>query len=663
MARQAAALAAVDPRGIGGIWLHAGAGPVRDAWLNDFQSLLPPDVRLLRCPVHATTDRLIGGLDLARTLAVGAPVAEDGLLARAHGQGLLIAGAERLDRGQVSAIIRAFDDGVVRVDRDGISQVAPSRFFLLCVDESDATDGSASERANAAGLSPALAERLGMVIDLRSIAPLDVVDPTQDWAVAPGSAGEERRDPERAELAAAVRRARRGTEIASGAEAGAGAGQVHVGDAELEAMCATALAFGAPQLRHVLQSLAIARANARLEGRAGVGADDLAVALRLCVLPRATQWPAVESPQEAESTQNSEAEDDTPSDPPPTDSQNELGGDSAPPDEAEPDEAKPDAAEPERDDTAEPPSPEELMEVLIAAVQADVPAGLLDEVAARAQAQTRTPPAAASAGAGQRMRGAVHGRSVGARPGQPRGGQRLHLLETLRAAAPWQRVRREGSESPHRSQAPGDRRRLLIRQQDFRIRRIAAQAGTLAIFVVDASGSTAFRRLAEAKGAVELLLADCYVRRDSAALVAARGRRGEVILEPTRSLTRAKRALGGLVGGGGTPLASALEVAHGLAAAAVARGTTPLLVVLTDGRANIDVEGRARRAKAGADAQAAAARIRGQGMAALVIDTAPRPEPRAEAIALAMGARYLALPLADAAGLKRAVESALPTGS
>ena len=111
----------------------------------------------------------------------------------------------------------------------------------------------------------------------------------------------------------------------------------------------------------------------------------------------------------------------------------------------------------------------------------------------------------------------------------------------------------------------GDARRVQVRSEDFRIVRFRQRRGTTAIFVVDASGSSAMQRLAEVKGAIELLLVDCYVRRDSVALVAFRGEGAEVILPPTRSLARAKRTLAGLPGGGGTPIAHGLEAALALA--------------------------------------------------------------------------------------------------
>ncbi|MEO1331798.1 MAG: VWA domain-containing protein, partial [Pseudomonadota bacterium] len=92
----------------------------------------------------------------------------------------------------------------------------------------------------------------------------------------------------------------------------------------------------------------------------------------------------------------------------------------------------------------------------------------------------------------------------------------------------------------------------------------------------------------------------------ASALVAFRGRGAELVLAPTRALARARRALAGLPGGGATPLASGLEAALALAAAARREGQAAQVVVLTDGRANIARDGQPGRAGARADAEAAA---------------------------------------------------------
>jgi magnesium chelatase subunit D len=209
------------------------------------------------------------------------------------------------------------------------------------------------------------------------------------------------------------------------------------------------------------------------------------------------------------------------------------------------------------------------------------------------------------------------------------------------------------------------KRRIHVRREDFHINRFKERAETTTIFVVDASGSSALHRLAEAKGAVELLLADCYIRRDRVAVIGFRGRSAELLLPPTRSLVRAKRSLAGLPGGGGTPLAAAIDAAIALADAARRRGETPTVVLLTDARANVSRDGTPGREQAARDALAAARLLRATGCLALLVDTSPQPQPQARQFSAEMGARYLALPYADAATLSSAVQATMksPTSS
>ena len=197
---------------------------------------------------------------------------------------------------------------------------------------------------------------------------------------------------------------------------------------------------------------------------------------------------------------------------------------------------------------------------------------------------------------------------------------------------------------------------------DLRINRLQQRAATATIFVLDASGSSALHRLGEAKGAVNLLLADCYVRRDQVAVIAFRGRSAELLLPPTRSLVRAKRSLAALPGGGGTPLALGLEAALRLAAVVRRSGATPVVVLLTDGRANITRSGETGRAQADADAIAMARQLRAARLTVLVVDTSPQPAIAAQRLAAEMAATYRTLPYAGAAALSAAVQ-ALPTMS
>jgi magnesium chelatase subunit D len=199
----------------------------------------------------------------------------------------------------------------------------------------------------------------------------------------------------------------------------------------------------------------------------------------------------------------------------------------------------------------------------------------------------------------------------------------------------------------------------LVRAADIRLKRFRETSDRVLIFAVDASGSAAFARLAEAKGAIELLLGQAYARRDHVSLLAFRGLAAELLLPPTRSLVQTKRRLAGVPGGGGTPLASALQLALATAVQARQRGMTPTIALLTDGRGNIALDGTADRARAEEEATLLARRIRASATPTLVIDVANRPQPALKTLAQIMDAPYLALPRADARRLSSVLGEAL----
>jgi hypothetical protein len=150
------------------------------------------------------------------------------------------------------------------------------------------------------------------------------------------------------------------------------------------------------------------------------------------------------------------------------------------------------------------------------------------------------------------------------------------------------------------------------------------------------------------------------LRVPAVALVAFRGESAELLLPPTRSLTRARRSLAELPGGGGTPLALGLNAAREVAEAVIARGRSAALVILTDGRANIAADGSPGRPQARLDAEAAAKAIYARGIDALVVDISARPGPEGAELARALGGRFLALPRADARLLQQAINAAQP---
>lgn len=392
---------------------------------------------------------------------------------------------------------------------------------------------------------------------------------------------------------------------------------VTVPDAIIDAACSVAVALGIASLRAPMLVLKVAAAAAALEGRTEVEGCDLTVAVRYVYASRATRLPA--------------PADDAEEPPPP------------PPDPADAPDNRPDE-ETERD--------RPLEDIVLDAAAAAIPEGLLERIRlAEANRQMMRQPGRS----GEVKISLKRGRPLGARAGKLGGGARIDLLGTLRSAAPWQRLR--AKIDPDKPTPSGERGRVEVRADDVRIRRFKHQTETTSIFVVDASGSAALARLAEAKGAVELLLAEGYVRRDQAALIAFRGQTADLLLPPTRSLVRAKKSLAGLPGGGGTPLASGIDAAAQLAGDVRRRGQTPVIVFLTDGKANVARDGSQGRAAAAEDAKASARRLRVEGFASLLIDTSPRPTPQAREIAAEMDAVYLPLPAGQAGAVSRAVKA------
>ncbi len=580
-------LVALDPAL--GITLRGPSGPAQDLWLVGLRGHLPPATPWRRLPAGTPEARLIGGLDLASTLASGRMVAARGLLAEADGGMVVVPSAERLDAMTASHLCAALDTGDVRVERDGIAATAEARFGLVLLDDARNEDEGAPE---------ALLDRLALRLDLTEVG-------HRDCGPIP---------PEPTEIAAARLRL----------------AQVTAGADVVEAFCAAADALGVAGLRAPLQAVKVARACAALAGRGSVTAEEVTTAARLVLGPRATRSP---TPREEEP--ESEAEDapspEEADDPPP-----ERDDETAP---ATSDESSDD--EPS-DDAGEAP----LGEVAVEAAKAALPADLLSSLLSGLAASSR--PGRSGARRGAVASQGAKGRPIGSRRGDPGQGPRLDVLATLRAAAPWQAMRGRAG--------PSDT--LRFRRDDLRIKRHQDRQRTTTIFAVDASGSAALGRLAEAKGAVELLLAECYIRRDDVALVAFRGRAADLLLAPTRSPARAKRELASLAGGGATPLAAGIAAALSLAGSVARDGRRPVIALLTDGRGNVARDGATDRARATSDSAAVARLVRSAGIAAVVIDVSPRPGPAAARLADEMGATYLPLPLANARGIAGAVRAA-----
>jgi magnesium chelatase subunit D len=585
----------IDSHGWGGIWLRAPFGPVRELWLRH---LSETGLNTVKLPGNIDVERLLGGIDLSRTLQSGLLQMQTGLLQQADLGLVCISMAERFPTGLIAPMTQAMDtQSLPPLKINHTESSVRTQFGVVALDESMADDPP---------MSPALAERLGLWFDLQDIAPSDVSDVSLNAHT----------DDNALDVM--------GIQIAPDALARMKQSLPYIQwtHEQVLAVCSTAQGLGIDSLRVPTLALRVACCHAALHARSHIADEDLAFAARRVLAPRATQLPAP-----AENALDTEPQNS--SDPSPEEDTSTT--DTSKEDTNSQDEAPSDL-----------PSSENLQEMMIAAALASLPPDVLDGLLTKPGRNLGN----TSGRSGQFRSGSQRGRPLPPRTGRPGGHARLHILSTLRAAAPKQRLRGNTQQG-----------RVTIRSEDFHVHRYQQHSSSCLILALDASGSAALQRLAEAKGAVEILLQQSYARRDSVCIVSFKGAKAQLLLPMTRSLVRAKRAMMGLPGGGGTPLALALKMACEQATQLQRQGVTPILVVLSDGRANVNLQGLGGRAQAQADAQQWAAQWRQTGHRCLWIDTSLQPDTQVQNMAQTMGGSYLPMPQVQAQRMASAMEN------
>ena len=589
----------VCPHKLAGIRIELPHFEYRQALVSSLKSILPNELNILSIPSDVSSEDLTGGIDFLGSLREGVKVYREGLLAKKknNGQILLLNTTRDIDR-TVSNLLCADLDKTLE-----IPNASNCGFNSLIVFE-ELPFNKEDKNQN---VPHAINERLALTILGAELA--------EDYNLDNLAMSEE--------------------EIHNVDNARKIFPDVILDANQLSTLVAISSELEVEGFRQVFFAITVSKIIAALQGRIQVDDEDIKIAASLVFLSKAKSIPS----QEDENQLSIENEDtDTPTEENLMEERNQIDNSGSSIIDSRDDERQSIENETVEDSPANLDSSmqniflsEEFLQTILSG-----------ELSKRLKGSS-------SFGRGQTfIRNTSSGKNYSSmrwRQGLP---HKIKIVDSIQAALPYQVERRTDKNF--------DENMLLrILPEDLRVSKKRNRVRNTTIFLVDASGSSASKRLGEAKGAVELLLAECYIRRDEVALISFRGTRSNLLLEPTRSLVRAKKCLRGLKGGGGTPMPAALEHAFNLCCSELSHGKSPVLVILSDGGANVTKSGVGGRSKAFEESLKSAELFNSHTIKSIFIDIADNPAPQTRFLADKLGATYLPLPRASSRKILDAV--------